>query len=131
MKDLKQREKKNVRRRGIALAEAALMFPIFLMGTLIALQYGLLFVKLHTMTNAARQGARVAATWGTADAQGDQAIDALLVGDPQYAYYSHTVVTANALTTATVTLPTAPLQLINVVPMPSTLQAVVTLHKEL
>ena len=48
--------------RGVALAEAALVMMVLCMVTLGALQYGWFFYCLQTVTNAARQGARVEAT---------------------------------------------------------------------
>ena len=50
--------------RGVALAEAAIVMTLLCMVTLGALQYGWFFYCLHTVTNAARQGARVEATLG-------------------------------------------------------------------
>ena len=56
------------RLRGAVLAEAAIVMMVLCLVTLGALQYGWFFYCLHTATNAARQGARVASVLdGTAD----------------------------------------------------------------
>jgi Flp pilus assembly protein TadG len=48
------------RYRGLATVEAALVFPLLLLLTLGAIEYGWLFLKAQEITNAARNGARVA-----------------------------------------------------------------------
>ena len=52
--------------RGVVLAEAAIVMMVLCLVTLGALQYGWFFYCLHSVTNAARQGARVEATLGGA-----------------------------------------------------------------
>ena len=42
------------------MVEAAIVFPILLMLTLGAIEYGWLFLNAQQVTNAARQGARIA-----------------------------------------------------------------------
>ena len=49
-------------RRGLATVEAALVFPLLLVLTLGVIEYGWMFLKQQQITNAARQGARLAAT---------------------------------------------------------------------
>ncbi len=49
------------RARGATLVEAAVVLPLLLMVTLGAIKYGWLFLTAQQMTNAARQGARIAA----------------------------------------------------------------------
>jgi len=51
---------KKIRYKGTVLVEAALVFPLLLLLTLGAIEYGWLFLKSQQITNAARQGARVA-----------------------------------------------------------------------
>lgn len=58
----KRKDRKLRRSRGVALAEAAIVMMVLCLVTLGALQYGWFFYCLHTITNAARQGARVEAT---------------------------------------------------------------------
>ena len=48
-------------RRGTAAVEAALMLPMVMFMTFALLTYGWIFIKSAQITNAARQGARVAA----------------------------------------------------------------------
>lgn len=49
-----------LRYRGTAVVEAALVFPLLLLLTMGAIEYGWLFLKAQHTTNAARQGARLA-----------------------------------------------------------------------
>jgi Flp pilus assembly protein TadG len=117
------------RRRGIAFAEAALVLPVLLLVTMGVLQYGWAFLNLQRITDAARNGARVASAFDATDADGDAAI-AHLVGGLVGA--THSVVTTGGLTTATVTVPKASVQLINwnLLPLPDNLRAVMIMHKE-
>src|SRR5690348_13377485 len=55
-------------RRGTALVEMALALIILLLLAMGAIEYGWLFLKQQQITNAARQGARIAST---ADANSD------------------------------------------------------------
>lgn len=50
----------SLRYRGTAVVEAALVFPLLLLLTMGAIEYGWLFLKAQHTTNAARQGARLA-----------------------------------------------------------------------
>jgi Flp pilus assembly protein TadG len=72
-------------RRGTAVVEAAIVFPLLLLLTLGAIEYGWLFYNIQQITNAARQGARTAAVLNGTVAEGEGAIDGAL---------SHTVVAA-------------------------------------
>ncbi len=47
-------------RRGSTLVEAAIVLPLLLLLTLGAIEYGWLFYNVQQITNAARQGARIA-----------------------------------------------------------------------
>ena len=53
-------QRTKLRYRGTAVVEAALVFPLLLLLTMGAIEYGWLFLKAQHMTNAARQGARLA-----------------------------------------------------------------------
>ena len=57
-----KRHRKNDQRRGVVLIEAALVFPILLLLTFGLIEYGWLFLRMETITNAARRGARLAVT---------------------------------------------------------------------
>lgn len=66
--------------RGVVTIEAALVFPILLLLTFGMIEYGWLFLRMETMTNASRRGARVAAmpdaTSGEVNAVIDDIMDA-------------------------------------------------------
>ncbi len=53
--------KKNYRRRGVALVEMALVLPIFLVLSLLLIQYGIYMNTATSLTNLSREGARYAA----------------------------------------------------------------------
>ena len=53
-------EGRHDRRGGTVLVEAALVFPILILLTFGLLEYGWLFLRMETITNAARRGVRVA-----------------------------------------------------------------------
>lgn len=57
-----KRHEKHDQRRGVALIEAALVFPILLLLTFGLIEYGWLFLRMESISNAARRGARVAVT---------------------------------------------------------------------
>jgi len=124
-----QRRKRNVHQHGVALAETVLVLPLLLLVTMGALQYGWAFFNLQRITNAARQGARIASALNATDAEGEAAI-AALVSDMAGTTYG--VATSGSLVTATVTMPKASVQLIewNLLPLPDNLRAVVTMAKE-
>lgn len=54
-------------RRGQAVVEFALVLPVFLLLLFGALEFGRVFVRLHLMTNAAREGARVGSLPGSTE----------------------------------------------------------------
>lgn len=54
------RMRKENRSRGAAAVEAAIVLPVILMVTFGAIKYGWLFLKAQQITNAARNGARIA-----------------------------------------------------------------------
>jgi len=56
-----ERLKQALRRRGVATVEMALVLPLLLMLTFGMIEYGWMFLKSQQVTNAARQGARIAA----------------------------------------------------------------------
>lgn len=57
-----KRHRKCDQRRGVVLIEAALVFPILLLLTFGLIEYGWLFLRMESLSNAARRGARVAVT---------------------------------------------------------------------
>jgi len=78
----KRKDRKLRRSRGVALAEAAIVMMVLCLVTLGALQYGWFFYCLHTITNAARQGARVAAVLDGTTADGLATLKGLLSSLP-------------------------------------------------
>jgi Flp pilus assembly protein TadG len=50
----------NARRRGLSLVEAAMVLPLLMLISLGGIEYGWLFVRAGQLTNATRQGARMA-----------------------------------------------------------------------
>lgn len=106
-----------------------MVLPVLLLATMGVLQYGWAFLNLQRITDAARHGARIACAYNATDADGDAAIAVLVGGMPGVTY---AVVTTSGLTTATVTVPKASVQLIpwNLLPLPDNLRAVMTMHKE-
>jgi Flp pilus assembly protein TadG len=66
------------RTRGLATVEAALLFPLLLLITLGLIEYGWMFFKLQQINNAARQGARVAATYNSTNPQVQATVNTLM-----------------------------------------------------
>lgn len=120
---------KNQHRRGAAMVEMAIVLVLLLMLTLGVIEYGWLFLTMQRITNAARQGARVAAPLGATDTDGEAAMTTLLAGVPTAV---PDVTTTGANVTATVTVTTSAVRLVNwdALPVPATLQATVTMAKE-
>src|SRR5262245_46815554 len=56
--------KRRYGRRGLAIVEAALVFPILMMLTIGMLEYGWMFIKVQQLNSAAREGVRVWARRG-------------------------------------------------------------------
>ena len=63
MKTIKK-NKKYIRYRGSSILELMFVLPILLMITLGIIGFGMLFLRVNQITNAARHGARVAARYG-------------------------------------------------------------------
>jgi Flp pilus assembly protein TadG len=68
--------KQKSRYRGAAIVEAAVVFPLIFLLTFGVIEYGWLFLKAQQITNASRQGARIAIR---ADATGQQVLNAISV----------------------------------------------------
>jgi len=109
------------------------VLPVLLLLTLGAIEYGWLFLNVQWITNAARQGARIAAPAGATAQNGIDAIDALLTGLP-VASRSVEVVAGNpTVVVATVTMNSKDVVVVNapaLFPVPTTLRARVTMAKE-
>lgn len=123
--------------RGAAMVEMALVLTLLLSLVLGTIEYGWLFLTMQRITNAARQGARVASVLNGSDLDGEAAMKALLTDlkDPVTKAPLATVdVDMNDLNvvTATVTLPSSGVRLVNwdALPVPETLHATVKMAKE-
>ena len=62
----------------MATVEAALVFPILLVLTFGLIEYGWLFLRMETISNAARRGVRVAVAPDATDAEVISAISAMM-----------------------------------------------------
>jgi Flp pilus assembly protein TadG len=65
-------------RTGTTIVEAAFVLPLFLLLVLGAIEYGWLFFNVQQITNAARQGARVAILPDVSEAQAQAVITEIL-----------------------------------------------------
>jgi len=128
-------------RPGTATVEAAIVFPLLLILTLGAIQYGWLFLKAQQITNAARQGARIAILPDvTADDDVYPAIDALMTAAGLGSSGYTRTVTPGVLgslgpgqpVTVRITLPGASVDIMGtgLLPTPENLVAAVTMAKE-
>jgi Flp pilus assembly protein TadG len=128
-------------RRGTAVVEGAIVFPLLLLLTLGAIEYGWLFYNIQQITNAARQGARTAAVLNGTAAEGKSAIDTALSGTAVRAassfYYDVNFVGPSGLTpalaVATVRINTSDIDFVNapsLFPVPARLRAVVKMARE-
>lgn len=134
---MKTRNKKT-RYSGTTMVEAALVFPLLLLLTLGAIEYGWLFLKAQQTTHAAREGARIAIRAGLTDPDVvNNAIDYLMTAAGISGYtttISELDVAAGEHVTVQITVPCgenivlidAPLLL----PVPENLGAAVTMAKE-
>jgi len=66
------------RRRGQAVVEFALVFPVFLLFFLAALEFGRYFLDAHMLTTAARRGARMGVLPGKVESDVTSAVDTFL-----------------------------------------------------
>ena len=125
------------------MVEAAIVFPILLMLTLGALEYGWLFLNAQQVTNAARQGARIAILpYGTAESDAELTVAAMLAAahlDDDSPTVSVTRVAipgdpeGRMAVTVAISVPTANLLIVNaplLFPTPGTLRATVTMARE-
>lgn len=131
---------KNRKRRGIALVEAALAFPLLLLLTVAVIQYGWLFLKAQQITNAARHGARIAVTADATNAQVQTYITNLItdagLADSGYAVTLNpgdvATVEARNLINVQISVPAESVNLLDtmLIPLPGSIRASVTMAKE-
>jgi Flp pilus assembly protein TadG len=69
---------KSRRRRGLAVIEAAIFFPLLFLLLFGMIEYGWAFLKFQCINNAAREGVRVAVRDGATDAQWQDAVNNVL-----------------------------------------------------
>jgi Flp pilus assembly protein TadG len=115
------------------MVEAAIVLPLLLLLTLGVIEYGWLFLNAQWITNAARQGARIAAPAGATAQNGMDAIDALLAGRPVASRSVEVIAGTPPLVVATVTMNSADVVIVNapaLFPVPTTLKAQVVMAKE-
>jgi len=123
-------------RRGTVLVEAALLFPIIFFMTFAMLEYGWVVLKSEQLSNAARHGVRLAVRPAAIAGDVNTAIDTLMA-NAHITGFTKTIspaVTSSAGTTITVTItvPYTNIKLVGIplVPMPTNLQASVSMVKE-
>ena len=126
-------------RRGTAAVEAALMLPMVMFMTLALVTYGWIFIKSGQITNAARQGARVAARADALATDVDSIILTLMTNAGISGYTVDQLDVegspAGTIMTVTITVPYAgtdveliPMPLF--MPVPQTLKSVASMLKE-
>jgi Flp pilus assembly protein TadG len=135
------RKRKKAWRRGTTAVEAAIVFPLLLLVTLGAIQYGWLFLKAQQITNAARAGARIAILPDvTVIGDVEPAISSLMTAAGMGASgYTVTVTPGNPASlgpgqavTVRITVPGANIDIMGtgLLPTPANLTAAVTMAKE-
>jgi Flp pilus assembly protein TadG len=72
------RPKKQLRRRGAAMVEMAIVLPIFLMVSMGIIEFGRAMMVANMVTNSAREGARMAVLDGSSNTQVQQAVNDFL-----------------------------------------------------
>lgn len=129
-------------RRGISVVEMSLVLPLLLMITLGGMEYGWLFLKAEQITNAARNGARFAATAtvkspAEVTAAGSPTVTALTQSGIPVSSGTITVPTgvtpgAGKPVTVVVTVPYSDIKLtgFSLLPVPDQLSSSVTMYKE-
>jgi len=128
--------KKN--RRGAATVEMAIVLPLLLMLTMGAIKYGWLFLKAQQITNAARQGARIAILPDVTEDDVLTAISNLMTAAGMGSAYLPPTITPGVgvgpgeAVTVRITVPAANVDImaIGLLPAPATLGAEVTMAKE-
>ncbi len=127
-------------KRGAAIVEMALVLPLLIALTFGLIEYGWLFLKAEQMSDAARQGARVAIlptgtnALATAAIANQMQLDGLGASGYTVAFTPGDVSTpaSGSTITVTVTVPYPNIELVGIplVPVPPTLTATVSMAKE-
>ena len=123
--------------RGVAIIEAAIVFPLLLLLTFGVIEYGWALLKSQQITNATRQAARIAARPDSTNADIQTLVTSLMtnsnISDYQLTFPADiTSILPGETLTVTITVSYESIQLAGApfVPMPSDLQASVTMAKE-
>jgi Flp pilus assembly protein TadG len=134
------RTQKKTRYYGLATVEAALVFPLLLLLTLGIIEYGWLFLKAQQVTNATRNGARLAITPDATTQEVVNTIDSLMAAAGMAGSgYAVSIIPGDVSAPAVgeaiyvqVTVPCANIIIINIplLPTPVSLQASVAMAKE-
>ncbi|MHC4387076.1 MAG: TadE family protein [Planctomycetota bacterium] len=132
--------RKQNRYRGLATVEAAIVFPLLLILTLGAIEYGWMFLKAQQITNAARQAARIAIRPDSSNTDVLNQIDTLMTSaEMEGSGYAVTFTPADISTLAVgdhleiqVSVPWANIGLMNIplLPAPASIGASVAMAKE-
>ena len=126
------------RYRGTAVVEMALVLPLLLLLTMGAIEYGWLFLKAQQITNATRQGARLAIRPDSTNEEVLTAIENLLVGAGMDSYAVNfeppdiALLAVGENLEVSVTVASASVVMIDAgfLPVPENLGAAVTMTKE-
>ena len=126
----------NRRCKGLAVVEAAIVFPLLILLTVGIIEYGWLFLKAHQLANAARIGARVAIRADSTIGEVTTAVNTVMA-DARITGFSLSVspgvsVAPGSPIEVKMTVPSSNVALVNtpLLPMPATLGASVTMAKE-
>ena len=129
--------KKKHGRRGLALVEAALVFPLLMMLTVGLLEYGWLFIKVQQLNSAAREGVRVWARRGGASGDTSAKVTQVMSDSGISGYTTTTLPSSGTPTPGTkitvrVSVPYSSIDLIGapLIPVPTTVQGELSMVKE-
>ncbi len=129
--------RKKRKAKGVAIIEAAIVFPLLLLLTFGIIEYGWALLKSQQITNATRQAARIAARPDATNADIQATVTSLMtnanISGYQLTYPGDiTIIPPGEMLTVTISVPYESIQLAGppFVPMPTNLQATVTMAKE-
>jgi Flp pilus assembly protein TadG len=124
------------RRRGLAVIEAAIFFPLLFLLLFGMIEYGWAFLKFQCINNAAREGARVAVREEATDAHWQAAVTNVMNGCT-IATYTRTLspgvtslVGTQVTCTVTVNYDDINMMQVSLFPVPSSLTGTATMVKE-
>ena len=127
------------RRRGTAMVEAAVVFPLLVLLTLALIEYGWLFLNMQDTTNATRHGVRMAVTPDATSGEVIAAVQDIMartrMGDTGYTISINPSDVSSVETGDTVRVDiTVPYESLNLtgmpLPLPEDLHASVSMAKE-